>query len=106
MVQHIVPGLVTEDEDDLIGRQLLDGCVPDDHTLARAEALHVRIEGGHFGAGLHQEHALGGDVHVPFLHDPLQLRDQRGLGLLERLVVEEQRLDIRRGKDAEQHDRN
>ncbi len=104
VAEDVVAGLVAEDEDDLVGGHLGDGGVPDDDALAGAEAFDVGVEGGELGAGLHEEHALGRDVHVALLDDLLELRDEGGVGFFEGLVLEEDGLDVGRDEDAEEDD--
>jgi hypothetical protein len=96
--------LMAEDHEDLVGRHLLDSCVPHHDALGVAEAFHVRVHGGELSAGLHQEHALGRDIHVALFNYLFQLRDEGGIGLGKRLIVKEDRLNIGRDEDAEQGD--
>ena len=106
MVQHIVAGLMPEDEEHLVGRSLLDGGVPYDDALGAAEAGDIGVERGDLLAGLHQVHALGRDIHVALLYDLLQLRDQLRIGLLQRLKLVEERINhIGSDEDADQHER-
>ena len=92
-------GLVAEDEEDLVWGELLDGGVPDDDAFGGAEAFYVGVEGGEFGGGLHEEHAVRGDVHVAFGYDLLEALDEFWVGLCEGLVVEEEGFDV--GSDEE-----
>ena len=96
-------GFVSEDEKDLVRGELLDGCVPDDDAFGGAEALDVGVEGGEFGGGLHEEHAVRGDVHVAFGDDLLEAVDKFGVRLGEGFVMEEKGFDV--GHDEEAGDR-
>ena len=74
------------------------------HTLGGAEAGDVGVQGSDFVGGLHQEHAVGRNVNAFAAGDnALQLRDQGGIRLAERLELIEERIDdVRAGEDAEQ----
>ncbi len=62
VVQDVVAGFVADDEENLIRGELVDGVVPDDDARGRADAGDVGVHVGDFFAGLHQEHARGGNV--------------------------------------------
>ena len=105
VLQHIVAHLVADDEQNLMGRQIADGVVPDHDALGGADAGDVRIQSGDFFAGSHQKHARGRNIQSGVLGETLQLGCQLGITLLQRGKVIEHGVDPHwRDEDAENDD--
>ncbi len=99
-------GFVAENKKDLVWGELLQSGIPDDDAFGGAEAFYVGVEGGEFGGGLHEEHAVGRNVHVPFGDDLFEAGDEFGMGLGEGFVVEEEGLDVGHDEDARDGERD
>ena len=85
--------LVSEDEEGLRDRGFGDGVVPDDDALGGAKAGDVGVQASLFGAGVHHEHAVGGNIHAAAMDDFLHLLNQDGLSAGERFEGVKQRID-------------
>ena len=95
--------LVAEDEKNFVVGETVCGRIPHHEALGGADAGYIRIEAVAFGAGLHQKHAVGGDVRSGAGDDGFQFRNQRGMSLGERFELVEDGIEQRRREDGE-HD--
>ena len=84
VVQDVVAHFMSDDEENLIRRKFVDGVIPNDDAGGGADAGDVGVEAGDFFAGLHEEHARGGNVEAGVVRQLLQLRGERGIAFLER----------------------
>ncbi len=75
---------MADDEENLMGREFLDGVIPNDDAGGGADAGDVGVEAGDFFAGPHEEHARGGNVEVDVVGELLQLQGERGIAFFQR----------------------
>src|SRR6266481_4061916 len=71
----------------------LDGCVPHHHALGWAKAGYISVKRRDFFAGLHQKHAVAGNIESPTLCDLLNGIHQLRIALVQRLEFVERRMD-------------
>ena len=104
MTEDVVAGFMAEDEEDFVRGELLNGGVPDDDAFGMAKTFDIGVKGGEFGGGLHEEHAVGRDVHAATMGDLFQAFDKGGLASCELFVVKEERLNVRPDEETKEGD--
>src|SRR5260370_40109590 len=93
MAKDVVAEFVTDDRQGFGVASLLDGGVPDDHTLGSAEAGDIGIHPIALFAGTHEEDAIARDGNAGVLSEGLNVGDELGMFVVERLELIEQRVD-------------
>src|SRR5258708_34760347 len=76
VIEDVVTGFVTEDEERLLRSQLLNGVVENHDAVGCAEAGNIRVNFVVFAAGIHQKHAITGDLQAGASGDVLQVGSQ------------------------------
>ncbi len=105
VIENVVSHFVAEDEGGLRSGEVSDGRIVDDDTLGSAKAGDVGIEVVGFGAGDHEEHALGRDAEAGAVDDAFEGGDELWMSGLERLeFVEEGVNDERLEENEESHE--
>ena len=105
VMQGVVAELVAEDGGELVRRGVGDGGIPEDEALGGAEAGDVGVEAGDLAAGVHVEHPVGRKADAAAGDDLLQLLNEGGVRLLERLELVEERIDEDRREEDSKEDR-
>src|SRR5260370_15502458 len=93
MAKDVVAEFVTDDRQGFGVTSLLDGGVPDDHTLGSAETGDIGIHPIALFAGTHEEDAIARDGNVGVPSEGLNVGDELGMFVVERLELVEQRVD-------------
>src|SRR5262249_7955688 len=102
MVEHVVPGLVREDEKSFLRAHLLQQGVVDDYAFRSPETDHVRVELIGLGTGVHQKHALGRYLETSSARKLRQYERKLWLAPGQRFKLEEPRIDDHRFKKKHQ----
>ena len=106
VAEDVVAHFVAKIGENFIGGFLSESGVPDDDALGSAEAVDGGVGSDGFVAGLHPEHALGGNFLPGAVGDALELGDKlRSVGGEWLVFVEERIDDIGRDEDAKQKER-
>src|ERR1700732_3975931 len=102
MAENVVPHFVADDEEELLGLRFPNGGIPDYDALGGAEAGYVGVDGVGFGAGFHEEHALGRNGNAGSAGKFTDGLDELRLSFLERAKFFEERGDTPRGDEGEE----
>src|SRR5476651_916603 len=107
MVQNIMAHLMAKDEERLRGGGFLNRRIPDDYALGGAKPSHISIESRDLFAGLHQEHAVAGNVEAAFRGYPFDLRDQFRIVFFQWLKLVKERINhVGRDQDEQEKKRH
>src|SRR5260370_171735 len=97
MSEHIVTELMSDDEEGFFVGHLLNRGIPDHHTLRRAQARHVRVDGVRFPARYHQKHAIRGNRNARMFREFFDGSDQIRMFFVQWLKLIEERIDDQGG---------
>src|SRR5271170_8520121 len=85
--------LVSDDEQNLRHGGTRNRIVVNDDAFGSANASDISVQSGCLRAGIHHEHAIGGNLSSAVMNDFLHLQKQDGLHGLERREFVKQRID-------------